>query len=100
MIRRPPRSTLFPYTTLFRSLGISRIPVLNAYEQLHAEGYLETFLGAGTCVARSMLDNISPTSDEKAPKEFKELVQTMGPRRMSRRGIALPRLPAPSWLNS
>src|SRR6478735_5416766 len=24
MIRRPPRSTLFPYTTLFRSLGIPR----------------------------------------------------------------------------
>src|SRR2546430_4086803 len=23
MIRRPPRSTLFPYTTLFRSLGLS-----------------------------------------------------------------------------
>src|SRR2546429_3222542 len=23
MIRRPPRSTLFPYTTLFRSFGIS-----------------------------------------------------------------------------
>src|SRR3712207_9534515 len=23
MIRRPPRSTLFPYTTLFRSVGIS-----------------------------------------------------------------------------
>src|SRR2546430_8916552 len=23
MIRRPPRSTLFPYTTLFRSLGMS-----------------------------------------------------------------------------
>src|SRR5688572_31775577 len=29
MIRRPPRSTLFPYTTLFRSRSISRIfPVL------------------------------------------------------------------------
>src|SRR2546425_5518048 len=25
MIRRPPRSTLFPYTTLFRSTSISRI---------------------------------------------------------------------------
>src|SRR3712207_8241942 len=25
MIRRPPRSTLFPYTTLFRSLHASRI---------------------------------------------------------------------------
>src|SRR2546430_8367065 len=24
MIRRPPRSTLFPYTTLFRSLGVYR----------------------------------------------------------------------------
>src|SRR5687768_17706091 len=26
MIRRPPRSTLFPYTTLFRSTARSRIP--------------------------------------------------------------------------
>src|SRR2546430_11835994 len=25
MIRRPPRSTLFPYTTLFRSMSLSRI---------------------------------------------------------------------------
>src|SRR2546422_5729206 len=25
MIRRPPRSTLFPYTTLFRSLGLAHI---------------------------------------------------------------------------
>src|SRR2546429_1093436 len=25
MIRRPPRSTLFPYTTLFRSLGLQRL---------------------------------------------------------------------------
>src|SRR3712207_9321807 len=28
MIRRPPRSTLFPYTTLFRSLGGSAIGTL------------------------------------------------------------------------
>src|SRR2546426_7577386 len=27
MIRRPPRSTLFPYTTLFRSLGASFLAV-------------------------------------------------------------------------
>src|SRR5258705_6220473 len=27
MIRRPPRSTLFPYTTLFRSLHIIRLQV-------------------------------------------------------------------------
>src|SRR3712207_7593791 len=29
MIRRPPRSTLFPYTTLFRSAGIFRSNVPN-----------------------------------------------------------------------
>src|SRR3712207_7773305 len=27
MIRRPPRSTLFPYTTLFRSTGTVRVTV-------------------------------------------------------------------------
>src|SRR5258705_3358585 len=27
MIRRPPRSTLFPYTTLFRSICSARLPV-------------------------------------------------------------------------
>src|SRR5438094_4134597 len=26
MIRRPPRSTLFPYTTLFRSPSLSQLP--------------------------------------------------------------------------
>src|SRR3712207_8740645 len=31
MIRRPPRSTLFPYTTLFRSYGLqlTQLPTLN-----------------------------------------------------------------------
>src|SRR5258708_37007795 len=46
MIRRPPRSTLFPYTTLFRSLHflltndildtaqpIGRLPVMSAHER-------------------------------------------------------------------
>src|SRR5258707_6003449 len=29
MIRRPPRSTLFPYTTLFRSAGSAQANLLN-----------------------------------------------------------------------
>src|SRR5258708_31926539 len=29
MIRRPPRSTLFPYTTLFRSIRVRNIRALN-----------------------------------------------------------------------
>src|SRR2546430_13538885 len=31
MIRRPPRSTLFPYTTLFRSTGIWLAPKRHRY---------------------------------------------------------------------
>src|SRR3712207_6947893 len=30
MIRQPPRSTLFPYTTLFRSLDAAGLPVVKA----------------------------------------------------------------------
>src|SRR2546421_4042338 len=30
MIRRPPRSTLFPYTTLFRSIANGRPPALTS----------------------------------------------------------------------
>src|SRR3712207_8109238 len=35
MIRRPPRSTLFPYTTLFRSAGVIR----DAGSLLHVVGH-------------------------------------------------------------
>src|SRR2546429_6692911 len=41
MIRRPPRSTLFPYTTLFRSAAIERELVAAAAIELgrrHVEG--------------------------------------------------------------
>src|SRR3712207_4123973 len=36
MIRRPPRSTLFPYTTLFRSRPLSKSLDLDAAEPLDA----------------------------------------------------------------
>src|SRR5256885_12969266 len=35
MIRRPPRSTLFPYTTLFRSRGHGARIGLRQHRQLH-----------------------------------------------------------------
>src|SRR5256885_17005075 len=38
MIRRPPRSTLFPYTTLFRSHHrISAIPAVRMLHRQHAQ---------------------------------------------------------------
>ena len=46
-----------PSTRAFADeLKISRISVLSAYEQLASEGYFETFVGAGTYVARSIPD--------------------------------------------
>src|SRR3712207_9323919 len=45
MIRRPPRSTLFPYTTLFRSDGSRQQPVM-----IHSAkfGSIERFFGVLT----------------------------------------------------
>src|SRR3712207_112022 len=39
MIRRPPRSTLFPYTTLFRSKGIPADTVIEAIESALVTAY-------------------------------------------------------------
>src|SRR3712207_6990153 len=51
MIRRPPRSTLFPYTTLFRSLvvGKSTVPVGTAARL--AQKLAESPAGAGVELA-------------------------------------------------
>src|SRR2546427_5441591 len=37
MIRRPPRSTLFPYTTLFRSLRLPQVGVVSLHGVLRSE---------------------------------------------------------------
>src|SRR5688572_31574042 len=38
MLRRPPRSTLFPYTTLFRSAAVRALDPLDAWTHHLAEG--------------------------------------------------------------
>jgi GntR family transcriptional regulator / MocR family aminotransferase len=82
---------------LAAELKISRITVLNAYEQLLAEGYFETFVGAGTCVAASIPDDTLSPPAVKARKERQETVGKPS-RRLSRRGAALMRVPAQPWL--
>lgn len=92
--RRVPSSR-----SLAAELKISRIPVLNAYEQLHAEGYLETFLGAGTSVAQSIPDDALRPPAGKTRNGAGQLARHNGPRRISRRGMALMRLPTQPWLH-
>jgi GntR family transcriptional regulator/MocR family aminotransferase len=47
-------------------LGVSRFPVLNAFDQLLAEGYCESRVGAGTFVASTLPEEI-PLSDNGGP---------------------------------
>src|SRR2546429_5901659 len=44
MIRRPPRSTLFPYTTLFRSTNINLSCVIDADQAPAAKALLDQIL--------------------------------------------------------
>src|ERR1044072_5383993 len=65
MIRRPPRSTLFPYTTLFRSVALDRLGVEPfSADTLHEQrqrdlAFPETrYPRAGSEVRRGMLDGV------------------------------------------
>src|SRR6202140_3894988 len=51
MIRRPPRSTLFPYTTLFRSSRTSRLDLVPAHANETAVS--GSFAWAGTKIGRA-----------------------------------------------
>src|SRR5258708_8917580 len=73
MIRRPPRSTLFPYTTLFRSAIVGMSSAL--LEADHANGdeaerqYLDTINSEGRHLARLVDDLRSEehTSELQSP---------------------------------
>src|SRR5438876_5176451 len=63
MIRRPPRSTLFPYTTLFRSLSSPRAPGENSSQDSANE--LPAELAA--CCAHGALDRKSTRLNSSHP---------------------------------
>src|SRR5438105_10045685 len=61
MIRRPPRSTLFPYTTLFRSRGPTPPPGTDgnhpaAVEQLRSEEHTSELQSRVDLVCRLLLE--------------------------------------------
>jgi GntR family transcriptional regulator/MocR family aminotransferase len=78
--------------SLAKDLGISRVPVLQAFDQLVAEGYCESHLGSGTFVARSIAD--PPASGAKAQPPS----AGYGPRRLSPNARALMRRGPEPWL--
>jgi GntR family transcriptional regulator/MocR family aminotransferase len=84
-----------PSTRVLASeLRVSRFPVLNAYVQLLAEGYLQSRVGAGTVVSRSLPDQF--TLSEPTGKRLAAASRS-GPRPVARRPASLPRETFP-WL--
>src|SRR5258708_9465909 len=67
MIRRPPRSTLFPYTTLFRSHPVLR---------LEREGDAEGPQGHGRVLLRALQDAAAERHDGLPPRRRPALARS------------------------
>src|SRR3712207_6948118 len=83
MIRRPPRSTLFPYTTLFRSDESIRSPqyVLNyienpEYRVLYEPAWDPDGEQTSDMMLRVRLDNSSPVKDRQRSEEHTSELQS------------------------
>ena len=79
-------------------LKVSRLPVLSAYEQLHAEGYLETFTGAGTCVAGAIPLG-APDTPRRKRRTAAAATAASPARRIAARAMAMDG-PEQTWLDS
>ncbi|HEY6515733.1 MAG TPA: PLP-dependent aminotransferase family protein [Steroidobacteraceae bacterium] len=75
--------------SLAEELKVSRLTVVCAYEQLEAEGYLQTFRGAGTCIAASIPELLRPGAARTAAAERR----ARGTRRTAKRAKQLLNLP-------
>lgn len=84
--------------SLAAELMVSRIPVSSAYEQLHAEGYFETFVGAGTCVASAIPEDIIKPGTGKISGASRQASRGKSLRNISSR-VALMRTPTQTWSN-
>lgn len=89
-----PGELVLSTRSLARRLRISRLPVLNAYSQLLAEGYFESRIGSGTFIASSLPDRINAQTPKYAPSASR------GKRSISGHAAALPPYERPSWAES
>jgi GntR family transcriptional regulator/MocR family aminotransferase len=90
-----PRQRVPSTRTLAAELNISRIPVLQAFDQLKAEGYLEALVGAGTRVSSSIpQETLGRSTGILSPPGQKK-----GRRKMSPAGTATKASAREPWLD-
>jgi GntR family transcriptional regulator / MocR family aminotransferase len=77
-------------------LNVSRIPILNAYAQLEAEGYFQTHKGAGTFVSSALPVSMVQRKGSVTVRHQK----ASGPRPVARRALLSPMEPASPWHGS
>src|SRR5215208_7322194 len=88
MIRRPPRSTLFPYTTLFRSPGAPSMPSWTPRgtclgSSVRSEEHTSELQSRGHLVCRLLLEKKkkqqiqNPDSDNQIHKEKTQADETL-----------------------
>src|SRR2546430_17034241 len=100
MIRRPPRSTLFPYTTLFRSLAGD---VGTPARDLHGEPLVfrrdeEPHRGQQTLYLRALYGHAEEVADALRAEEDRPLRLGLGPQ-VGRRGAHLASRPGRDQLD-
>ena len=93
--RLRPGQRLPSSRVLAAEIGVSRFPVLNAYAQLMAEGYIESRIGAGTVVSASLPEHLIPSGPGKA----KSVAARSGPRRVASRCQLPPPAATFPWLS-
>lgn len=89
----PPGARLPSTRALADDLGVARMTVVHAFEQLAAEGYLDGRVGAGSYVAR-LHDNAEPAhpgaSPSSAPAPAAPAVSARGRALLDARGLSAP----------
>lgn len=67
-----PKTQLPPTRLLAKQFNVARMTIINAYEQLFAEGYLEGKIGSGTFVAAHLPEEFLTTKQPEKKKEQTE----------------------------
>jgi GntR family transcriptional regulator / MocR family aminotransferase len=97
--RLRPGQRLPSTRSMAAELQISRISVFNAYGQLQSEGYLETAVGSGTCVAKTIPDDAFDAPPLHKRERTREVVPSP-PRNVSVRASSVSDSAVEPWLHN